>query len=57
MTQQFTTEQYEQAFRTFHAEHIERQTAALESIRTMLVFLMLLLVIGIAAGAALALSS
>jgi len=43
---QFTTEQYEQAFREFHAGHIERQTRALETIRAVVGLWFLLTIAG-----------
>lgn len=48
---QFTEEQYAQAFREFHAGHIERQTSALETIRALLGVLVLIVVVGGILGA------
>jgi hypothetical protein len=43
-----TEAEREEAFREFHAEHLRRQTRALESIRGILVFFTILFVIGAA---------
>lgn len=40
----------EEAFREFQAEHLRRQTKALESIRGILTFFVVLFVLGVALG-------
>lgn len=41
-----STEQREEMFRSLHAEHLQRQTAALETIRGVLLMIVLLAIVG-----------